>query len=151
MGLFSTFNISGSGLTAQRLRMDVIANNIANANSTRTTEGGPYQRSRAVFAPVDNSLTFKSHLLPDSLKKRVGEGVRVVGIEKDENPPRMVYDPSHPDALVHGKWKGYVMFPNVNIVEEMVDNISARRSYEANVTMINSARQMFEKALALGK
>jgi flagellar basal-body rod protein FlgC len=151
MGLFNTLNVSGSGLTAQRLRLDVIANNIANSTTTRTTDGGPYQRSRVVLRPIDDSLTFKSHLLPNALEKQVGDGVRVLKIEKDEKAPRMVYDPTHPDAIQSGKWKGYVMFPNVNIVEEMVDMISANRSYEANVTMINSARQMFEKALSIGK
>lgn len=152
MGMFSTLDISGSGLTAQRFRLDVIANNIANANSTRTTDGsGPFQRSRAVLRPIDDSLTFKSHLLPNELKKNPGQGVRVLKVEKDEKAPRMVYDPTHPDAIQNGKWKGYVMFPNVNVVEEMVDMISANRSYEANVTMINSARQMFDKALAIGR
>jgi len=151
MGMFSTLNINGSGLTAQRLRLDVIANNIANANSTRTTEGGPYQRERVILRPIDDSLTFKSHLLPPALRKKIGEGVEVSEIKADEKPPRMVYDPTHPDAIQSGKWKGYVMYPNVNIVEEMVNMISANRSYEANVTMINSTRQMFEKALTLGK
>jgi flagellar basal-body rod protein FlgC len=151
MGMFDVLNISGSGLTAQRLRLDVIANNIANATSTRTTEGGPFQRSRVVLRPINDRLTFKSHLLPDALEPGPGQGVRVLKIEKDEKPPRMVYDPTHPDAIKSGKWKGYVMYPNVNIVEEMVDMISANRSYEANVTMINSSRQMFEKALSLGK
>ena len=151
MGMFSTLNINGSGLTAQRLRLDVIANNIANANSTRTTDGGPYQRKRVILRPIDDSLTFKSHLLPPALRKKVGEGVKVSEIKADEKPPRMVYDPTHPDSIQSGKWKGYVMYPNVNIVEEMVNMISANRSYEANVTMMNSTRQMFEKALTLGK
>ena len=131
MGMFSTLNISGSGLTAQRFRLDVIANNIANANSTRTTKGGPYQRSRVILSPIDNSLTFKSHHLPDSLKKKVGEGVRVLKIVKDEKRPRMVYDPSHEDSIKSGKWKGYVMFPNVNIVEEMVQMIQSLRGFES--------------------
>jgi flagellar basal-body rod protein FlgC len=151
MGLFTTLNTSSSGLTAQRLRLDVIANNIANSTTTRTTEGGPFQRSRVVLRPVDDSLTFKSHLLPGSLEKRIGEGVKAEKIEKDEAEPRMTFDPTHPDAIKSGKWKGYVMYPNVNIVQEMVDMISANRSYEANVTMINSARQMFEKALSIGR
>ncbi|MGC8771192.1 MAG: flagellar basal body rod protein FlgC [Brevinematia bacterium] len=151
MGLFSTLNISGSGLTSQRLRLDVIANNIANATTTRTTEGGPFQRSRVILRPVDDSLTFKSHLLPDNLRKQVGQGVKVLKIEKDEKPPRMVYDPTHPDAIKSGKWAGYVMMPNVNIVEEMVDMISANRSYEANISVIQAGRQMFEKALSIGK
>ncbi|MCX7820707.1 MAG: flagellar basal body rod protein FlgC [Brevinematales bacterium] len=151
MGLFSTLNVSGSGLTSQRLRLDVIANNIANATTTRTTEGGPFQRSRVILRPIDDSLTFKSHLLPDNLKKQVGQGVKVLKIEKDEKPPRMVYDPTHPDAIKSGKWTGYVMMPNVNIVEEMVDMISANRSYEANISVIQAGRQMFEKALGIGK
>lgn len=151
MGMFHTLNVSGSGLTAQRLRLDVIANNIANSTTTRTTEGGPFQRSRVVLRPIDDSLTFKSHLLPGALEKDVGEGVRVNKIEKDEAAPRMVYDPTHPDAVQNGKYKGYVLYPNVNIVQEMVDMISANRSYEANVTMISSARQMFDKALSIGR
>ena len=151
MGSFSILNISGSALTAQRARLDVIANNIANANTTRTTDGGPFQRSRIIFRPIEDKQIFKSRILPDRLKPEVGQGVRVTKIEKDEKPPRMVYDPNHPDALKSGRWQGYVMFPNVNIVEEMVDMISANRSYEANVTMINSGRQMFEKALNLGR
>lgn len=151
MGLFNTLNVSGSGLSAQRMRLDVIANNIANATTTRTTDGGPFQRSRVVLRPIDDSLTFKSHLLPKSLEKNVGQGVRALKIEKDEKAPRMVFDPTHPDAIGSGKWKGYVMMPNVNVVEEMVDMISANRSYEANVTMVNSSRQMFEKALSIGK
>ncbi len=151
MGMFTAINISASGLTAQRLRMDVIANNIANADSTRTTEGGPYQRKRVVLQPVDNRLRFRSHILPEALRPRVGGGVRVVKIEKDEAPPRLVYDPTHPDAIKYGKYKGYVLYPNVNIVQEMVDLISATRSYDANVTMINSSRQMFEKTLQIGR
>ena len=151
MGMFSSFNIGGSGLTAQRMRLDVIANNIANSTTTRTTDGGPFQRSRVVLRPIDDSLTFKSMMLPETLQKREGQGVRALKVEKDEKPPRMTYDPTHPDAIQSGKWKGYVMYPNVNIVEEMVDMISANRSYEANVSVINSSRQMFEKALSIGK
>lgn len=150
MGMFTSMNISSSGLTAQRLRLDTIANNIANATTTRTTEGGPFQRSRVVLRSNDQKPTFESHLLPGALKPELGNGVRVQSIQKDEAPPRMQYDPTHPDALQSGKWKGYVMMPNVNIIEEMVDMISANRSYEANVTMVNASRQMFEKALGIG-
>jgi flagellar basal-body rod protein FlgC len=151
MGMFNTLDIGGSGLSAQRMRIDTIANNIANANTTRTSDGGPFQRSRVVLRPIDDHLTFKSYMLPEAFKKEPGQGVRVLKVEKDEKPPRMVYDPTHPDALKSGKWAGYVMYPNVNIVEEMVDMISANRSYEANVTLINSSRQMFEKALTIGR
>lgn len=151
MAMFTSLNTAGSGMTAQRLRLDVISNNIANANSTRTTDGGPYQRQEAVLRPIDDTLTFKSHLLPDALEKEVGMGVTVNEIVADESAPRMVYDPTHADAITSGEWEGYVMYPNVNIVQEMVDMISANRSYEANVTMIDTTVQMFEKALTLGK
>jgi flagellar basal-body rod protein FlgC len=151
MGIFNTLNTSASGLTAQRLRLDVIANNIANSTTTRTTEGGPFQRSRTVLRPIDDSLTFKSHLLPNQLEKQVGQGVRVLKVEKDEAAPRMVYDPTHPDAVQSGKYKGYVLYPNVNIVQEMVDMISASRAYEANITAVNAAKGMAMKSLAIGK
>lgn len=151
MGMFSVLNISGSGLTAQRFRLDVIANNIANANTTRTPEGGPYQRKMVVLMPREDSLNFKSYLLPEALKPKLGTGVKVVSVEEDNSPPRLVYDPSHPDAIKYGKYKGYVLYPNVDIVKEMVDLIDATRAYEANVTMIDNSRRMFEKALQIGR
>ncbi|MGL4367957.1 MAG: flagellar basal body rod protein FlgC [Brevinemataceae bacterium] len=151
MGLFTSMNIGATGLTAQRLQIDVIANNIANANSTRTTEGGPYQRSRVVLTPRQGVPVFKSPHVPDALQPEMGGGVKVNSIEKDESPARMVYDPAHPDAVSKGRWAGYVAYPNVNIVSEMVNMIAANRSYEANVTMIDSSKQMFERALRLGQ
>lgn len=148
MRLFSAFEISGSGLTAQRLRMDVIANNIANVNTTRTAQGGPYQRQRVVFEPRQES----EFVLPFSMEaqKRAsggGSGVRVVGVSNDPSAPRMVYDPGHPDA----DERGYVAMPNIQLVNEMVDMISATRAYEANVAAINSAKSMAAKALEIGK
>lgn len=151
MGLFTSINIGATGLSAQRLQVDVIANNIANANSTRTTEGGPYQRSRVILMPREGVPVFKSPHVPDALQPPMGGGVKVNSIEKDEAPARMVYDPTHPDALSDGRWSGYVAYPNVNIVEEMVNMIAANRSYEANVTMIDSSKQMFERTLRLGQ
>lgn len=151
MGLFTSMNIGATGLTAQRLQVDVIANNIANANSTRTTEGGPYQRSRVVLTPRAGIPVFKSPHVPKALQPEMGGGVKVNSIEKDEAPARMVYDPTHPDAISRGRWAGYVAYPNVNIVEEMVNMIAANRSYEANVTMIESSKQMFDRALRLGQ
>ena len=151
MGLFTSMNIGATGLSAQRLHIDVIANNIANANSTRTTEGGPYQRSRIVLTPRDGVPVFKSPHVPEALQPDMGGGVKVNAIEKDESPARMVHDPTHPDAISNGKWAGYVAYPNVNIVKEMVNMISANRSYEANVTLIDSSKQMFERALRLGQ
>lgn len=150
MGMFDAMNISASGLTAQRLRMDVIANNIANVNTTRTAEGGPFRRSQVVLRPRSERMKFKSSILPEALKNQVGEGVRVMRVEKDPTPPRMKYDPSHPDAIKFGEKKGYLELPNVTIVTEMVNMISATRSYEANVTLMNSSKQMFTRALDIG-
>lgn len=149
MGLFTSVNIASTGLTAQRLRMDVISDNIANVNTTRTTEGGPFRRRRVIFRPRDDAPRFKIPFLPNAYKPGAGEGVRVVGVEKDMSPLKKVYDPDHPDALKTGKWKGYVEKPNITVVKEMVDMISASRAYEANVTMVNSAKSMFKSALRI--
>lgn len=151
MSLFSSINTASSGLTAQRLRMDVISDNLANANTTRTTEGGPYRRSRVLLRPRETKMQFRSPLLPNAFKPEAGEGVRVVKIEKDMKPLRYVFDPEHPDAMKTGPKKGYVAMPNVSVVEEMVDMISASRSYEANVSMVNSAKSMYKSALSIGR
>ena len=151
MGMFDSFNIASTGLTAQRLRMDLISSNIANATTTRTPEGGPYRRKRAIFSPVNIRPFYKSPLVPGRIEHGAGRGVRVVKIEGDSKPFRLVYDPSHPDAIKIGPKKGYVEMPNVNIVMEMTDLISASRSYEANIMMINNAKSMFSKALELGR
>ncbi|MCK5266852.1 MAG: flagellar basal body rod protein FlgC [Spirochaetes bacterium] len=150
-GMFASLNTSASGLTAQRMRMDVISNNIANVNTTRTTAGGPFQRSRVILRPRNDKLRFISPILPNRLKTGIGEGVNVVKVAKDNRKPRLKYDPSHPDAIKFGDKKGYVQMPNVNVVEEMVDLISATRSYEANITMIQGTKQMFNKALEIGR
>ncbi|RKL62918.1 flagellar basal body rod protein FlgC [Thermoanaerobacteraceae bacterium SP2] len=146
MGFFDSMDISASGLTAQRLRMDVISNNIANVNTTRTEEGGPYRRERVVFQERKKDFSFEN-ILSNFSKNQSGQGVRVVAVEKDPAPFKLVYDPSHPDADA----LGYVRMPNVNVVTEMVDMISATRSYEANVTAINSAKSMITKALEIGR
>ncbi len=150
MGTFDAMNISASGLTAQRLRMDVIANNIANVNTTRTSEGGPFRRSKVILRPRTERWNFKSHFLPEALKHQAGEGVRVLKVMKDASPNRLKFDPAHPDAIQFGPKKGHVELPNVNIVVEMVDMISATRAYEANVTLMNSTKQMFSRALNIG-
>ena len=148
MGIFNAFAISASGLTAERLRMDVISNNIANVNTTRTIEGGPYSRQRVIFEPRGEKAGFMFASLFDKTKQANGfQGVKVTGIVNDPTPPRLMYDPGHPDA----DKDGYVAMPNVNIVKEMVDMISATRAYEANVTSINSAKTMAAKALDIGK
>jgi flagellar basal-body rod protein FlgC len=152
MGLFSSINIAASGLTAQRLRQDVIADNIANATTTRTPEGGPFRRSRVIVRPRVEQPYFKGPFVPNRLDNGVGNGVRVVGIEKDMDAElRLVYDPTHPDAIESGPREGYVEYPNVNAVNEMVDLISATRSYEANVAVVNNARTMFLRALEIGR
>jgi len=152
MGVFSSINIAASGLTAQRLRLDVIADNIANVETTRTTEGGPYRRSRVIFRPRVDQPYWRSPFLPTFLQDQVGQGVRVSKIEKDyDSQVRLVYDPTHPDAIKTGPRTGYVEYPNVNVVNEMVDMIAASRSYEANSAVINGSKAMFLKALEIGR
>lgn len=151
MGMFSSINIASSGLTSQRLSLDVIADNIANAETTRTADGGVYRRSRVIFRPKVQIPTWQGPFIPEALESGVGQGVRVAGIEKDQSPVRLVYDPTHPDAIQTGNKKGYVEMPNVNVVQEMVDMIAASRAYEANVTIINGAKSMFQKALEIGR
>ena len=151
MGMFDSFNIASTGLTSQRLRMDLISNNIANATTTRTPEGGAYRRKRAILAPINIRPNYKSPLVPDRIEHGIGKGVRVVKIDDDSSPFRLVYDPNHPDAIKTGPNLGYVEMPNVNIVMEMTDLISASRSYEANVMMVNNSKQMFNKALEIGR
>jgi flagellar basal-body rod protein FlgC len=146
MGMFDALNVSATGLTAERLRMDVTAENLANAQTTRGADGQPYRRKEVVLSEV-SSGGFGSQLA-----KAVGAGsasgsqpggVEVSGITQDATPGKLVYDPGHPDA----DSKGYVRMPNVDTVAEMVDLISASRAYEANVTAMNSAKQMFSKTL----
>jgi flagellar basal-body rod protein FlgC len=131
----SSFDVSASGLSAQRRRMDVIAQNIANAETTRTAAGGPYRRQQVVFEAAPETAD------------GVGGGVTVTEVATDPRPPRLVYRPGHPDAGPDG----YVRMPNVNILEEMVDMVSATRSYEANVAAIDAAKQMMRKALEIGR
>jgi flagellar basal-body rod protein FlgC len=147
MGIFDAIDISASGLTAERLRMDVIANNIANVNTTRTAEGGPYRRQRLIFTPRNNDVIFTIPFSGGNIKQFVGKGVKVLGIEKDNSPLKLVYDPGHPDA----NKQGYVAYPNVNIVNEMVDMITATRAYEANVSVIRSEKNIVMKALEIGR
>ena len=151
MGMFSSINTASSGLTSQRLRLDVIADNLANAETTRTPEGGAFRRSRVIFRPKVQTPVWKGPFVPKDLDTGVGQGVRVAGIEKDQSPNRWVYDPTHPDAIQTGQRKGYVEMPNVNLVQEMVDMIAASRAYEANVTVVNGAKSMFQKALEIGR
>ncbi len=149
MRLNNGFDISASALTTQRLRLDVVASNIANANTTRgqLVDGKwvPYQR-KLVELQAKNSVPF-GDLLNEKLRDNTGHGVRVSRILNDQSPFKLVYDPNHPDA----NEEGYVQLPNVDIMKEMVDMISASRSYEANVTALNASKNMFTKALEIGK
>ncbi|NLX63708.1 MAG: flagellar basal body rod protein FlgC [Clostridiaceae bacterium] len=148
MGLFDAFNISASALTAQRLRMDIIAQNIANVNTTRTEEGTPYRRKTVVFQEKEADIPFSQYLSEQSRKRFLaGGGVRVAAIVEDPTPFKEVYDPSHPDADENG----IVRMPNVEIVTEMVNMISATRAYEANVTALNASKSMASKALEIGR
>jgi flagellar basal-body rod protein FlgC len=147
MGLFDALGIAGSGLTAQRLRMDVTAENLANAQSTGGPNGQPYRRKEVVLQEASSSSGFGGTLRAAmaSGSSPAGAGVQVAGITEDQSPPRRAYDPGHPDADADG----YVTLPNVNPVTEMVDLIDASRAYEANVTAMQSAKQMFTKTLDL--
>lgn len=147
MSMFGGIDASASGLTAERLRMDVISNNIANANTTRTAEGGAYRRRVVVFEPRNEETSPFAQALSKELEAEAGQGVRVKGIVADDAPGRAVYNPGHPDA----DQNGYVAMPNLNIVSEMVDMITASRAYEANVTAINTAKSMAMKAIDIGK
>jgi flagellar basal-body rod protein FlgC len=138
-------NVSATGLTAQRLRMDIISQNIANVNTTKTKDGGPYRRKVLVFE--EQKKNNFSSMLNDSIDNYKASGVKVSRIVEDTKPLKKVYDPSHPEA---GE-DGYVLMPNVNTIEEMVNMISANRSYEANVTAMNAAKSMAMKSLEIGK
>jgi len=151
MGIFNSISVAATGLTANRMRLDVIANNMANVSTTRTTEGGPFRRSRVVMRPVTESPFWRSPFLPDSMDDGLGKGVRVVEVQKDlKTEPRYVYDPTHPDAILSGPREGYVEMPNVDVVTEMTDMISASRSYEANAAIIEGSKSMFQRALDIG-
>jgi flagellar basal-body rod protein FlgC len=145
-GFYSSVEISASGMSAERLAMDVIANNIANANTTRTPEGGPFKRQLIVFAQKQDKSAAQPGADTAQGEAQGGmAGVQAVGIISDSGPDKLVYDPSHPDADTNG----YVHMPNIEVVKEMVDMMAASRAYEANVTAIQDARQMGQATLQL--
>jgi len=143
MDFFNSMNVSASALSAERTRMNLISSNLANANTTRTPEGGAYKRKDAVFGATPLKNPFNKIL--DNAANRNIRQVEVMEIIEDKNPPRLQYDPGHPDANP----QGYVALPNVNVVEEMADMINTTRSYEANVTAIQAAKNMALKALEI--
>jgi flagellar basal-body rod protein FlgC len=145
MSLLEALQISASGLSAQRLRMNLIAGNLANINSTRTEQGGPYNRKDAVFKADPQMSSFK-----DVLSRRLAPEhvqVQVTEIREDNRPPLLKYEPGHPDA----DSDGYIALPNINVMEEMVNMISAGRSYEANVTAIKATKEMASAAIDIGR
>ncbi|MDY6843829.1 MAG: flagellar basal body rod protein FlgC [Thermodesulfobacteriota bacterium] len=143
MDFFETMEISSSGLSAQRARLNIIASNLANVNSTRTPEGGPYRRKDVIFGaqPLSFHEQLNSHL-DKSVKL-----VKVVNIVEDQRPFKVEYNPSHPDA----DESGYVTLPNINVMEEMINMLLATRSYEANIAVISAAKNMALKALEIGR
>ena len=145
MDLFTTFDIAASGLRAQTTRLNTISSNLANAETTATPEGGPYKKKSVVFQ--SENLPFSRHLDTSLAQQGKAQGVKVAKIIEDTSEPQRVYDPSHPDA----KEDGYVEMPNVSVIKEMVDMMSATRSYEANTTTIKSAKRMAMKALDIGR
>lgn len=149
MDLLDSINISVSGLDAQKQRLNVIASNLANVNSTRAPGGGPYRRRDVVFQATPRRPEFLLALrrARHSPLDRALTGVRVAQIVEDQKPGRVVYDPQHPDADA----TGHVTMPNVNLMEEMVNMIAASRAYEANIQAINAARTMWNRALEIGR
>lgn len=167
MSLFDVINTSATGMVANRYWLDTIAGNVANANSTRTAEGGPYRRRVPVFQEVmkdamsemmeedwdhtqiGNEITaaVAGEAMDTEATKAKGLGVATAGVEEDASPLKVVYQPGHPDADA----EGYVNMPNVDVIKEMVDMISAQRAYDANVQITNAAKSMINKALEIGK
>lgn len=141
MDLTTTFKICGDGLSAQRTRLDVAAGNLANINTTRTVEGGPYRRKVLVLSTEEVGAPF------DNLLKNTLKTVKMESIVEDQSPGKAIYDPSHPDADP----MGMVMLPNVNVVTEMAEMIAASRSYEACVTALDATKNMTLKSLEIGK
>jgi flagellar basal-body rod protein FlgC len=145
MSLLDALQTSATGLSAQRLRMNLISSNLANINTTRTQEGGPYTRKDAVFEAKPQVESFR-----DALSRQLGPervDVEVTQIVDDNRPPILKYDPNHPDADADG----YIHLPNINVVEEMVNMISASRSYEANITALRSTKDMASDAMDIGR
>ena len=143
MSIFNSMQINASGLSLERLKMDTISTNIANVNTTRTEEGGPYRRKEVLFQ--ENLVNEKNRLTGKNEDRSLG--VKVIGIEEDTDNLKVVYNPEHPDADA----EGYVTMPNVNMVDEMIALINTQRTYEANVTALNTSKSILKKALEISK
>lgn len=146
MSFFKSISVSASGMTAERLRMDIISKNIANVNTTRTAAGTPYRRQMPIFQE-QSANSFESMLNQAQGRLTGGNGVEVASIEEDPSAFKRVYNPGHPDA----DEEGFVNMPNVDTVTEMINMISATRGYEANITALNASKSMVMKALDIGK
>lgn len=145
MALFKGMNINASGMSAERLRLDVISENIANANTTRTKEGGPYVRKNVIFTEKVSTADSFGEVLNRTISG-IGNGVKVTAITKDtDTDMNLVYEPSHPDADENG----YVLYPNVNIVTEMTDLIDASRAFEANTTAFEASKNVASRGLSI--
>ena len=145
MDFMTALDIGASALTADRTQMNLIAMNLANVKTTRTAEGGPYRRKTAVLAATDVDDPFSVHMR--SAMDRELKGVRVMAVATDTRPLKAVYEPGHPDANA----EGYVYYPDVNVVEEMANLMTAQRNYEANVTTVDAVKSMYTKALEIGR
>lgn len=144
MAVFDAFRIGASGLSAERFRMNLVTSNLANANATQSEEGGPYRRRDAIFAAIPYGKPEEG--IMGEHEPPLSE-VRVVGVDVDQREPRRLYEPGHPDADP----LGYVSYPNINVIDEMVNLINAQRSYEANAAAIDAAEQMALRALEIGR
>ncbi|MDQ7822978.1 MAG: flagellar basal body rod protein FlgC [Candidatus Eremiobacteraeota bacterium] len=151
--LFKAMDVAATGMSAERFKLDLISDNIANVNTTKTKDGTPYLRKMAVITPKDAPEFTLPCGLGDDEPTAPASGVEVAGFQVDasENGLRYVYDPSHPDAIKEGKYKGYIAMPNINIITEMTEMMKATRAFEANSTIIESAKSMAMKALQMGK
>jgi flagellar basal-body rod protein FlgC len=147
MDLFRIFSISGAGMSAQRSRMTAVAGNLANTETTRTPEGGPYKRRDVVFQSVPVAQPFSLSMAAEESGAEPLLTVEVAGIRESSRPPRKVFDPHHPDANTDG----YVSLPDINMMEEMVDMMSAARSYEANLSAYNTTKSLIRRLLDIGR
>jgi flagellar basal-body rod protein FlgC len=151
--LFESMDIAASGMDAERFRMDIIASNIANANTVNQVSGEPYRRKFAMVTPDDKPKFALPVGFEEEEHPGVGSGVKVAGVAEDgsENAYKYFYDPTNPKAEKEGKFKGYVKMPNINIIQEMTNLISASRAYEANASVIQAAKQIAQKGASIGK
>jgi flagellar basal-body rod protein FlgC len=146
MGLWDSLHISSSALAAQRLRMDTVANNVANMNTTHGPDGGPYRRQTVLFAPQQQTPAF-GDFLGRASAQTPGAGVQVTAVIQDNTPPRRVFDPGNPDADA----SGFVLMPNIDVVTEMTDLVGAQRAYQAAVTVLNATKSLALSALGIGR